>query len=155
MKSCTKMAGAVFLLAAIPVAAAQNLPSQPKADVIFLHGNIYTGVADTSSFHADPARRSHGRSGWSRRRRRQGRRNPEAERARHRGHRSGRALCDARIQRCSRASGRTRVFSGSTVELVGVKSLDRVSRSHSRARAELPDRANGLSAAAGTRLCGR
>lgn len=52
-KSCTKMAGAIFLLAAIPVAAAQNLPSPPKADVIFLHGNIYTGLADTSSFHAD------------------------------------------------------------------------------------------------------
>jgi len=47
-----KMAGAIFLLAAIPVAA-QNLPSPPKADVVFLHGNIYTGLADTSSFHAD------------------------------------------------------------------------------------------------------
>jgi predicted amidohydrolase YtcJ len=32
-------------------AAAQRLPSQPRADVIFLNANIYTGV-DTSSFHA-------------------------------------------------------------------------------------------------------
>ena len=34
------------------MAGAQNLPAQPKADVIFLNGNIYTGVVDTSSFHA-------------------------------------------------------------------------------------------------------
>src|SRR5229473_5646112 len=49
-----KMTSAVFLLAAMPTVTAQTLPSQPKADVIFLHGNIYTGVADTSSFHANP-----------------------------------------------------------------------------------------------------
>jgi predicted amidohydrolase YtcJ len=49
-----KMTSAVFLLAAVPTVMAQTLPSQPKADVIFLHGNIYTGVADTSSFHANP-----------------------------------------------------------------------------------------------------
>jgi predicted amidohydrolase YtcJ len=35
----------------VPVAA-QRLPSQPRADVIFLNANIYTGVVDTSSFHA-------------------------------------------------------------------------------------------------------
>ncbi len=34
------------------MAGAQNLPVQPKADVIFLNANIYTGVLDTSSFHA-------------------------------------------------------------------------------------------------------
>jgi predicted amidohydrolase YtcJ len=33
-------------------ATAQTLPSQPKADVIFLHGNIYTGVPATSAFQA-------------------------------------------------------------------------------------------------------
>jgi predicted amidohydrolase YtcJ len=49
-----KMTSTVFLLAMMSTAMAQNLPSQPKADVIFLHGNIYTGVADTSSFHANP-----------------------------------------------------------------------------------------------------
>jgi predicted amidohydrolase YtcJ len=32
-------------------AVAQGLPSQPRADVIFLNANIYTGV-ETSSFHA-------------------------------------------------------------------------------------------------------
>jgi len=48
------MTGVFFLLAAIPIAAAQTLPTQPKADIIFLHGNIYTGVADLSSFHANP-----------------------------------------------------------------------------------------------------
>ena len=30
-------------------AQAQNQQAQPKADVIFLHGNVYTGVAETSS----------------------------------------------------------------------------------------------------------
>ena len=37
----------------VPVAA-PRLPSQPRADVIFLNANIYTGVVDTSSFHAIP-----------------------------------------------------------------------------------------------------
>jgi predicted amidohydrolase YtcJ len=49
-----KLASAVFLLAAISTAMAQTLPTQPKADVIFLHGNIYTGIPDTSSFHTNP-----------------------------------------------------------------------------------------------------
>src|SRR5438034_2120556 len=49
-----KLASAVFLLAAISTATAQSLPTQPKADIIFLHGNIYTGIADTSSFHTNP-----------------------------------------------------------------------------------------------------
>src|SRR6266581_9544433 len=31
------------------MAEAQNQQAQPKADVIFLHGNVYTGVAGTSS----------------------------------------------------------------------------------------------------------
>jgi predicted amidohydrolase YtcJ len=44
----------VFLLVMVTAAAAQDQPSQPRADVIFVHGNIYTGVADTSSFHANP-----------------------------------------------------------------------------------------------------
>ena len=43
-----KLAATILLLA---MAGAQTLPSQPGADVIFLNGNIYTGV-DTSSFHA-------------------------------------------------------------------------------------------------------
>jgi predicted amidohydrolase YtcJ len=37
--------------AMIATAAAQGLPSQPRADVIFLNANIYTGV-ETSSFHS-------------------------------------------------------------------------------------------------------
>jgi predicted amidohydrolase YtcJ len=52
-----KLAANVFLLAVFAAvmtatAGAQTLPSQPRADVIFLNANIYTGVADTSSFHA-------------------------------------------------------------------------------------------------------
>ena len=52
-----KPATNVFLLAVIATAmtataGAQNFPSQPRADVIFLNANIYTGVVDTSSFHA-------------------------------------------------------------------------------------------------------
>jgi predicted amidohydrolase YtcJ len=43
----------VLFLIAVAVVIAQNLPTQPKADIIFLHGNIYTGVADSSSFHAN------------------------------------------------------------------------------------------------------
>jgi predicted amidohydrolase YtcJ len=49
-----KLAIAISLLATASTIMAQNLPSQPKADVIFLHGNIYTGIADTSSFHTTP-----------------------------------------------------------------------------------------------------
>ena len=43
------MAVAVTTMSA--AAAAQRLPSQPRADIIFLNANIYTGV-ETSSFHA-------------------------------------------------------------------------------------------------------
>src|SRR2546427_10166808 len=34
------------------ISMAQDQPSQPKADIILLHGNIYTGVEGPSSFHA-------------------------------------------------------------------------------------------------------
>ena len=34
------------------ISMAQDQPSQPKADIILLHGNIYTGVEVPSSFHA-------------------------------------------------------------------------------------------------------
>jgi predicted amidohydrolase YtcJ len=51
-----KMATTVFLAmiasATTATVKAQNLPSQPMADVIFRNANIYTGVVDTSSFHA-------------------------------------------------------------------------------------------------------
>ncbi len=47
-----KLGITVCLLAMIATVGAQSLPSQPKADVIFLHGNIYTGVVETSSFHS-------------------------------------------------------------------------------------------------------
>jgi predicted amidohydrolase YtcJ len=43
------MAAAVITMTA--TATAQRLPSQPRADIIFLNANIYTGV-ETSSFHA-------------------------------------------------------------------------------------------------------
>ncbi len=49
-----KLRTAVFLMATFSMTRAQKVPSQPKADLIFLHANIYTGVADTSSFHANP-----------------------------------------------------------------------------------------------------
>jgi len=41
---------AVFLLFAISMTKAQEQEANPKADAIFLHGNIYTGVAVVSSF---------------------------------------------------------------------------------------------------------
>ena len=52
-----KLGSNVFLLAVVvtgilATAGAQNLPPQPRADVIFLNANIYTGVVETSSFHA-------------------------------------------------------------------------------------------------------
>ena len=52
-----KLGTNVFLLAVIATgtlatAGAQNLPTQPRADVIFTNANIYTGVVDTSSFHS-------------------------------------------------------------------------------------------------------
>ena len=34
------------------ISMAQDQPSQPKADIIFVRGNIYTGVEMPSSFHA-------------------------------------------------------------------------------------------------------
>jgi len=34
------------------LASAQNEPAKPKADVIFFHGNIYTGVVDAASMSA-------------------------------------------------------------------------------------------------------
>ena len=43
-----KLAATILLLA---TAGAQTLPTQPRADVIFLNANIYTGV-DSASFHA-------------------------------------------------------------------------------------------------------
>ena len=51
-----KLSAHVFLLAVAvtmttATATAQRLPSQPRADIIFLNANIYTGV-ETSSFHA-------------------------------------------------------------------------------------------------------
>jgi predicted amidohydrolase YtcJ len=42
---------AVFLLCAISMTMAQEQEPNSKADAIFLHGNIYTGVAVVSSFH--------------------------------------------------------------------------------------------------------
>src|SRR5712675_902697 len=42
---------AVALLFLVPFAVAQSdQPAKPKADVIFIHGNIYTGASGTSSF---------------------------------------------------------------------------------------------------------
>jgi predicted amidohydrolase YtcJ len=41
-----------FLLSTMSMAGAQTLPTQPKADIIFVHANIYTGVEAVSSFHA-------------------------------------------------------------------------------------------------------
>jgi predicted amidohydrolase YtcJ len=40
---------AVLLLAGVSVASAQNVPQKPKADLIFTHGNIYTGVVDAAA----------------------------------------------------------------------------------------------------------
>ena len=47
-----KLRTTVFLLSMMSIAGAQNLPTQPKADIIFVHANIYTGVEAVSSFHA-------------------------------------------------------------------------------------------------------
>jgi predicted amidohydrolase YtcJ len=47
-----KLRTTVFLLLTISIAVAQNLPTQPKADVIFVHANVYTGASDVSSFQS-------------------------------------------------------------------------------------------------------
>jgi len=52
-----KTGSSIFLPALVVFAVsamleAQNLPAPPQADIIFLNGNIYTGVVDTSSCHA-------------------------------------------------------------------------------------------------------
>src|ERR1700693_1424411 len=41
---------ALMLSLTIGIAQAQDQPSMPKADVIFSHGNVYTGVVEASSF---------------------------------------------------------------------------------------------------------
>ncbi len=41
---------ALLLSLATFTAQAQEQPAMPKADVIFLHGNVYTGVVETSAF---------------------------------------------------------------------------------------------------------
>ena len=41
----------LFVVFTVSIMQAQNQHAQPKADLILLHGNIYTGVAVTSSFH--------------------------------------------------------------------------------------------------------
>ncbi|HEY7095888.1 MAG TPA: amidohydrolase family protein [Terriglobales bacterium] len=46
-----KLKAWVFLLCTISVMQAQNQPDSPKADVILVHGNIYTGIAVGASFH--------------------------------------------------------------------------------------------------------
>ena len=43
---------AFALLGAVSVMYAQEQPAKPKADVILVHGNVYTGVAMTSGFSA-------------------------------------------------------------------------------------------------------
>ena len=39
----------ILLLAVASGVSAQSAPSKPKADIIFTHGNIYTGVVDTTA----------------------------------------------------------------------------------------------------------
>jgi predicted amidohydrolase YtcJ len=41
----------VFLIWATAIALGQEPQTRPKADVVFLHGNIYTGIAVNASFH--------------------------------------------------------------------------------------------------------
>jgi predicted amidohydrolase YtcJ len=43
---------AVLLFCILSIVLAEDKPSQPKADIILIHGNIYTGVEVPSSFHA-------------------------------------------------------------------------------------------------------
>ena len=47
-----KMSTAVIALGMVCTARAQEPPAHPKADIIFTHGNVYTGVAVASSFKA-------------------------------------------------------------------------------------------------------
>ncbi len=42
----------ILCLALAASVAAQNAPEKPKADVIFTHGNVYTGIVDTASMVA-------------------------------------------------------------------------------------------------------
>jgi predicted amidohydrolase YtcJ len=43
---------AILLFCILSMVRAEDNPSQPKADIILVHGNIYTGVEIPSSFHA-------------------------------------------------------------------------------------------------------
>ena len=47
------MRTALILVLAMTVSVtAQNAPEKPKADVIFTHGNVYTGIVDPTSMVA-------------------------------------------------------------------------------------------------------
>src|SRR5580700_2009205 len=48
---CMTLIKPVLFCCMVAVALGQDQQSQPKADVVFLHGNIYTGIAVTASFH--------------------------------------------------------------------------------------------------------
>ena len=47
-----KLRLAVCLWCTVCAMQAQDQPAKPKADVIFVHGNVYTGVAVMSAFKA-------------------------------------------------------------------------------------------------------
>ena len=47
-----KRTALIVVIAMISGMSAQNAAPKPKADVIFTHGNVYTGVADSSSLGA-------------------------------------------------------------------------------------------------------
>lgn len=45
-----KLLTGLVLLCAVVAAQAQEPPAKPKADIVFIHGNVYTGVAVLSAF---------------------------------------------------------------------------------------------------------
>ena len=103
---------------------AQNLPPQPKADVIFLNGNIYTGVRTRLRFTPSSARKPwrcamDGLQAVGRDDEIVKLKGPATE-----VDRPGWALCDARIQRCPCASGQ-RGFSAADRGPVGSEVADR------------------------------
>jgi predicted amidohydrolase YtcJ len=46
-----KLKSFMFLLCTVAIMQAEDAPAKPKADIILVHGNIYTGIAVNSSFH--------------------------------------------------------------------------------------------------------
>ena len=102
----------------------RNRPAQPKADIIFVHGNVYTGVVDDIGIQRDSTRSSDRGPRRPHSGRRRERRDSQAEGAETQVVDLGGKFRHAGIQRCARYIWLAAAAERLNVNLAGVKSLD-------------------------------